>query len=420
MEPLLGLFDLGFVARLGPQAMAIVGITESLMLIVMAIASGVSVATAAVVSRRMGEKRVDAVCRATVQGALVALVVSLSCALVGVLVAPQLLRIMGGDEALVAAGASFVRVMLASSVPLTLLVVLSACLRATGDAATSLRALLVAYLINLVLDPLLIYGLASLPRLGVTGAAVAACVGRGLGVVYILAHLLSGRGRIRLRSADFHIDAESTIRLLGSSLVAAGQFLAPIASWLSLVRILTPFGTPVIAGYTITLRIVVFFLGITLEGVSSAGAVLVGQNLGARRPDRAERTAKVIGWYAMWGLLASALTLGFFAPAIASLFTSDAETQSFAVTSLRFLCTGSVFAGWGVILSEALNGAGDATAPLVINIGSYLVVQIPLAFMLARVMGAKGVFVAVVASEALQAVLAALAFRFRNWKARQV
>ena len=420
LESVFAVVDVFYVARLGPEAVAAVGLTEAILTVVYSVATGLSVATTAMVARRIGEKDAEAASVAAVQAIWLGVAVSALGSLAA-LVAPRLLGLMGGSPGLIATGRGYTAVMLGTSVTIFLLFLINAAFRGAGDAAIAMKALWLANLINLVLDPCLIFGLGPFPKLGVTGAAVATAIGRGTGILYQLLVLARGRGRIRIRRAQLRLEPRILWRLLRLSLTGMLQFLVGTASWLGLVRIITLFGSAALAGYTIAVRIIVFAI-LPSWGMSNAAATLVGQNLGAGKPERAERSAWATGFYNMLLLAAiGALFVGFAEPLV-RLFAAEAPVVAAGVKCLRLVSYGYPFYAYGMVLAQAFNGAGDTVTPTVINVFCYWLFEIPLAWVLAILwsLGPTGVFLAITIAESVLAVVAALVFRRGRWKAQKI
>jgi putative MATE family efflux protein len=421
MEAVFGILDVFFVGRLGAEAVAAVGLTESLLTVIFAVAIGLCMATTALVARRIGEKQPEEAARAAVQAVAVGVAASLPFAAVGALWPRALLTWMGAPHSVVEAGWGYTAWMLGGNTSIMLLFLINAVFRGAGDATVAMRSLWLANAVNLVLDPCLIFGLGPFPELGVTGAAVGTTVGRTVGVAYQARALASGRGRLRLERRHVRIDGGLMLHLVRLSVGGVGQFLIGTASWLGLVRILTGFGASALAGYTIALRIIVVAL-LPAWGMSNAVATLVGQNLGAGKPDRAERSVWIVGLYNMAFLLG---VMGLFlweAEPLIALFSSDAVVQQVGAQCLRVVSYGYAFYAWGMVLVQAFNGAGDTVTPTWINLGCYWLFQIPLALGLAQALGygPLGVFLAITLAESLLAVVGLAVFQRGAWKTRSV
>jgi putative MATE family efflux protein len=421
MESAFALTDVFFVGRLGSAAVAAVGLTESLLTVVYAVAMGLCLSTTAIVARRIGEKQPEEAARAAVQAVAAGLGLSLVFAVLGLCAPRALLRLMGASDAVVDEGWGYAAWMLGGNATVVLLFLLNAVFRGAGDATVAMRSLWVANAVNIVLDPCLIFGLGPFPRLGVTGAAIATNLGRAIGVAWQLRALASGRGRLRVERRHLRLDRGLMLHLVRLSLGGVGQFLIGTASWLGLVRILSLFGAGALAGYTIALRIIIVAL-LPSWGMSNAVATLVGQNLGAGKPERAERSVWIVGLYNMAFLLAVMGAFLWGAERLLSLFSADPAVQELGALCLRVVSCGYAFYAWGMVLVQAFNGAGDTVTPTWINLGCYWLFQIPVALVLARVLGygPLGVFLAITLAESLLAVVGLAVFRRGVWKTRAV
>jgi putative MATE family efflux protein len=421
MESLFSIVDVFWVGRLGPEAVATIGLTESLLTIIFAVAMGLSMATTATIARRTGEKDPAGASVAAVQAILSGIVISVPVGLIGVLYTPALFRMMGASPSLIATGSGYSMIILGGNVVIMLLFLINAVFRGAGDAAIAMRVLWIANAVNLVLDPCFIFGWGPFPEWGVTGSAVATTIGRGVGVIYQLAVLLRGSSRVQVRLDQARLDLGVMLRLLRISVGGMLQFLVATASWLGLVRIVAIFGDSALAGYTIALRIVIFAL-LPSWGMSNAAATLVGQNLGAGKPQRAERSVWVTGLGNMVFLGLVTIVFVVFAEPMIRVFTDDSAVVSYGVDGLRFISYGYIFYAYGMVMVQAFNGAGDTFTPTIINLFCYWLFQIPLAYTLALPagLGAKGVFLAITIAESAIAVVGVLVFRRGRWKERTV
>ena len=421
MESVFAVVDVFWVSRLGPDAIATVGLTESMLTLVYTAAMGLSIGVAAVVARRIGEKRPDEAAEAAVQGIALGLVVAAAVAVLGITLAPRLLAIMGASPGVIAIGSGYTRMMLGGSATVLLLFLINAIFRGAGDAAIAMRVLWLANIINILLGPCLIFGLGPFPRLGVTGAAVATTIGRGTGVLYQLYRLSRGDARIAIRRAHLALKPAvmgSLIRLSGSGTF---QVLVGTASYIGLVRIVSTFGSAAVAGYTIAIRLVIFCL-LPSWGLSNAAATMVGQSLGAGKPDRAERAVWIAAGYNMLVLGAVGVLFVIFANPIVGLFTHHPIAGPTGALALRTMSYGFVFYALGMVLTQSFNGAGDTWTPTWINLACFWLWEIPLAYVLARVagFGPFGVFLAITVGYSALAVVSAVLFRQGRWKLRQV
>ena len=421
MESTFAIVDVFFVSRLGDAAVATVGVTESMLTIVYAFGIGLAMATTALVARRIGEKNVDGAVRgaaaAVALGVAIGIVLGIPC----LVFAPELLRLMQAPDEVVASGAGYTRAVLGGNLVVLLLYLNNAIFRGAGDPALALRALVLANGINIVLDPCLIFGLGPFPELGVTGAGIATLIGRSTGVAYQFWMLHRGVGRLALRGPAARVELPIVRELVRLSLGGVGQLLIATASWVALMRIVAPFGSEALSGYTIAVRIVIFAL-MPAWGLSNAAATLVGQNLGANRPERAEHSVWLTGRYNMVFMLVVTVLFLAFAPALVTVFTAKPETHAIGVRALRTLAYGYVFYAWGMVVAQAFNGAGDTLTPTWLNFFCFWCIQIPLAWVLARPLGLgpDGVFWAVCVSESVLAVAAILLFRRGRWKEARI
>ena len=421
MQSLFMVVDVFFVGKLGPDAVAIVGLTDSLLMLVFSIAIGLSMGATAMVARRVGEGDIDAAAVAAIQVIAVGFVLALPIGLLGVIYAPESLELMGASSALAERGTGFTAIILGGNVTVMLLFLINAVFRGAGDPAIAMRALWIANLINIGLDPLLIFGIGPFPELGLEGAAIATTVGRGLGVVYQLWVLGNGSSRVVLHWRQVKLVPDVMMRLLRVSGIGIVQYLVSTASFLGLVRILALFGDVALAGYTIAVRVIIFIL-LPAWGLGNAAATLVGQNLGAGNTERAERSV----WFTarcntiFLGLVA--IVFLFFSKPLAGLFVPEQDVVAVAAECLQIFAYSYVFWGFGVITVLAFNGAGDTTTPTWINFWVYWVVQIPLAWGLAVELGygPTGVFWAITISQLLLAIVGVAMFRRGSWKTRTI
>ena len=420
MESLFAVVSIFWVARLGAEAVATVGLTEALLSIVYALAMGLGMAGTAVIARRVGAKDQEGASVAAVQVLLLGIAAS---ALIGVaaLFAPQLLRIMGASEAVIAGGVGYTALMLGGNATVTLLFILNAAFRGAGDPAISMRSLWLANALNIVLVPLFVYGVGPIPEMGVTGAAVATNIGRGIGVAYVLWLLFGGTRRLVIARRHWKADAAAMATMLRIGWSASVQMLIMSASWIGVIRILATYGDAALAGYTISMRVMVFAF-LPAWGTANAAATLVGQNLGAGKPERAAQSAWVAGHYNAVLLVAWGLAFLLIPEWIIGLFTQDAAVAGYAVQSLRVVAVAFPAFAYGMVLTQSFNGAGDTVTPLWLNIVWFWIFQIPLAWALAQVLGfgPMGVFVAGTASYMGLAATSVVLFRRGRWKTKRV
>ncbi len=421
MESLFGIVNIFWVARLGHDAVAGVGLTETLLTVLYSLALGVSMATTAMVARRTGEHNHEGASVAAVQSIVLGVLLSVLIAVPGILYAPQLLRAMGAEPPVIAHGSTYTKILLGSSTSIMLLFLMNAIFRGAGDAAIAMRVLWAANGLNLVLDPLLIYGLGPFPEMGVTGAAVATCISRSLGVALQFAVFLRGRGRVHVSRRHLVLDVPVLQRLSRLSATGMLQFLIAHASWVALVSVIARSGSSALAGYTIAIRIIVFSL-LPSWGLANAAATLVGQNLGARQPERAELAVWRCGFYNMFFLGAVGVIFIVSPEPLIRWFSAEPEVVAYGAACLRIISYGYVFYAFGMVMVQAFNGAGDTTTPTIINLGCYWMFQLPVAWLLAIHWGhgASGAFWAVPVAESVLAVTGVLVFRRGGWKRREI
>ena len=421
LESLFAVVDVFWVGRLGENAVATVGITESLLSLVFAIGMGLSLSTTAMVARRIGEKDPEDAAVAAVQAIVLGLSISLAIGIPCWIYAPRLLQLMGASPQLVATGVGYTRIALGGSGVVLMLFLNNAIFRGAGDAAIAMRLLWVSNIINLILDPCLIFGLGPFPRLGVTGAALATFTGRGIGVGYQFYRLLRGTERIRVLTRQLRVNLGVLWRLVRVSFTGIMQFAIAHTSWIGLVRIVSVFGAAALAGYTIAIRIVVFLI-LPSWGLSNAAATLVGQNLGAGKPERAEQAVWRTGFYNMLFLGSLGVLFIFFAEPIIRLFTQDPAVVPLGTSCLRIISYGNVGYAYGMVMLQAFNGAGDTVTPTIVNLFGFWLLEIPLAYWLAipARLHSNGVFIAIVVAEGAIAAASAVLFKRGKWKTQQI
>lgn len=420
-ESLFALVDVFWVAKLNSDAVATVGLTESMLTIIYSVVLGLGMSTTAMVARRIGERDPEGAAVAAVQSIWLGAAGALLIGLPSMLAAPRLLALMGGSAALVGTGSNYTRIMLGSSGVVLFLFLNNAIFRGAGDAAVAMRVLWLANLINLALDPCLIFGLGPFPQLGVTGAAVATTTGRSIGVVYQFYLLFRGTERLRVLPSQVRVRLGVMLRLLRVSSTGILQFLIAHISWIGLVRIVSVFGSNTLAGYTIGVRIVIFVI-LPSWGLSNAAATLVGQNLGAKQPMRAEQSVWRTGAYNALFLGSVGVFFLFFAEPVAGLFTHDPAVIPLAAACLRMLSYGNVGYAYGMVMMQAFNGAGDTVTPTIFNVFCFWLLELPLAYALAMPLGlgVRGVYLSVVISEATFALVGVLVFRRGRWKLQKI
>ena len=426
MESLFAVADVFWVSRIGNvHAVAVVGITESLMTIIYAVAIGIAIAATAMVARRIGEKDPEAASR--VAGQIITLGICVS-AVMGMLMggfAPQILRLMGASDEVVNLGSNFARVMLGGNITVFLIFVINAIFRGAGDAVIAMRTLWLANGINIMLAPFLIFGVGPFPEVGVTGAAVATNIGRGVGVLYQLSHLVRRGNRVRVGLAHLRPNFVLMKSVLSTSATGIAQLLINTTSWVGLVSILAGFGSAALAGYTISVRIVLFAL-LPAWGLANAGATLVGQNLGAEKPDRAEASVWIATRYNAYFLGIVGVLFIIFARPIVTLFNSaehaDPAVTAYGAQALWIVGLGFPLYAVGMCVVSAFNGAGDTRTPTILNFFAFWCCEIPLGWLLAHPLGLgpTGVFIAIPAAFSILAVWGTILFRKGYWKAKRV
>ncbi len=421
LESVFAVVDVFFVASLGASAVATVGITESVITLVYAVAIGLAMGTTALVARRVGEKNPREAADTAVQAVIVGVVASIPIALVGLFFAKKVLALMGADAWSIEHGYRYTMWMLGGNVVIMLIFVCNAIFRGAGDAAVAMRVLWVANGINIVLDPALIRGWGPLPQMGIEGAALATNIGRAIGVAMQLFILLRGAKHIRVLAVQVRVNAAVMLRLVRVSLGGIGQLIIATSSWVGLVRIMATFGSEALAGYTIAVRIIMFTF-MPAWGLSNAAATLVGQNLGAQQPERAERSVWMVGWANMALLGLVGLCYVLLDQPLVRIFTAEPAVVAAGAECLRTVSYGYLFYAWGMVMVQAFNGAGDTVTPTRLNLLCFWLIEIPLAYLLAMVLdvGASGVYWSIVISESLLGLLAIWFFRRGGWKQKQV
>jgi len=418
MESVFALVDIFFVGRLGKHAVSVVGLTESVLTIVYSTAIGISMAATAVVARRVGEKNPQGAATAATQSIIVGLALVAFTTVTGLVFAPDILRIMGAEPETVRYGVMYTRILFASNISIMLLFLINGIFRGAGNAFIAMKSLGLANLCNIILCPLLINGLGPIPALGLTGAALATAIGRSVGVCYQLYHLFRGNGLVRLTRASFRAEWTTMRSLIKVAWPATLQFIIASCSWIFMARLVAETGhSAASAGYQIALRIVMFFI-LPAWGISNASATLVGQNLGAKQFDRAEKSVYTTAIYNIVFMLSVSVIFLVWAHPIVSFFTEQDDVRAFAATALRSISTGFVFYGISMVMMSALNGAGDTRTPTIVNFCCFWLFQIPLAYVLARHfgLGPKGVFVCVPIAETAVAIMSFIFFRRGKWK----
>jgi putative MATE family efflux protein len=418
LESVFAVVDMFFVGKLGANAIATVGLTESSITIIYSLAIGLSTAATAVVARRIGEKDPEAAAHAGAQSLLIALVLTVVISILGIIFAADILRIMGASDTVVKEGAVFTRIMLGGSLAIILLFLINGIFRGAGDAAMAMKSLWIASLLNIVLCPLLINGYGPFPELGLKGAAIATVIGRSTGVLYQCYHLFKGKGTIRLKRWHFKWNGPVAKNIVNVAWPATFQFVIQSGSWIILAALVAYTGhTEASAGYQVAIRNVVFFI-MPAWGLSNAAATLVGQNLGAKQPLRAEQSVWLTAKYNALFMAGVMLLFLFFASPIISIYTREPGVHRYGTMALQIIGSGYIFYGIGMVMIQALNGAGDTKTPTWINLVGFWAFQVPLAWVLSMPlgMGPVGSFIAIPAAESILALAAWYYFRKGKWK----
>lgn len=421
MESLFALFDIFFVGKLGAEAIAVVGLTESIIVIVYALAFGIAISATATIARRTGENDAEGAAQTAVQILYLGLIVSIILGIVGVIFAPQILALMGAEQSVVALGTNYMRVMLGGNFVIVFLFLINAIFRGAGDAAIAMRVLILANTLNIILAPCFIFGVWFFPELGVTGAAVGTTIGRGCGVLFALFYLLKRENRFKIERRHLAFQPAAVWKLTKLSASAAIQTIIGMASWTILVKIISGFGTDAVAGYQIGIRVVIFAL-LPSVGTSNAAATLVGQSLGAGKPERAEKAVWSAAFLNAGLLTVIGILLAIFAHWIVGFFTTDATVLVYGTDALRTIAFGFTFYAFGMVMETSFNGAGDTFTPTIINLFVFWLFEIPLAYVLAYHFGFRehGVFLAILIAFSVLAVVSTILFRRGKWKLKQI
>lgn len=421
MESLFAVVDIYFVGKVSTEAVAAVGFTESMMTIIYSIAFGVAMAITAMVSRRIGEKDVEGATKVAGQAIVVGFILAAGFSVAGIFFSRELLALVGADEAVVETGHSYTQWLMGGNFVIMFIFMFNAIFRGAGDAALAMRVLILSNSLNLILDPLLIFGLGPIPAMGVEGAAIATNIGRTVGVSFQLYLLFGPRGVIRLKTSDLIPNWSIIRKKLSISAGGAGQFIIASASWLFLMKIMSRFGSEAVAGYTIAIRVLIFTI-LPAWGIANAAATLVGQNLGAQQPDRAEKSVWKSAFYCM--IFMGIVSIGYiaFADQVIALFNDDALVVKHGSAALTFISVSYVLFAYGMVISQAFNGAGDTRTPTLMNLICFWFIQIPLAYFLAVSieMESHGVYLAIVIAESVLAGLCIYLFRKGKWKLTKI
>ncbi len=417
MESLFAVVDIYFVGKVSVNAIATVALTESVIMIVYAISIGLSMAATAMVARRVGEGKKEDASVAAVQAIIMTVAISMLFSIVGIFFPRQILELMGGEADLVNEGYRYTMIMLAGNLTIMLIFLINAIFRGAGDASIAMRVLWLSNGLNIILDPILIFGLGPIPAFGVEGAAIATTIGRGTGVIYQLIKLSGPNSIVHVAWRHLKVNAEIIWRLCKIAAGGIGQYMIGTLSWLFLVRISAVFGAEVLAGYAVAFRIIMFTI-LPSWGLSNAAATLVGQNLGAGQPERAEKSVWKCAFYNMIFLGVISLIFGIWAEWFVGIFSSEPEVVKYGALALRYICFGYIFFAYGMVIGQAFNGAGDTRTPTIINFFCFWMFEVPLAYLLAVTLGfgPKGIFSAIAIAVVLLAVVCVTIFKKGSWK----
>ncbi|WP_428742899.1 MATE family efflux transporter [Tenacibaculum sp.] len=421
MESIFALVDIIYVSRVSVNAVATVGLTESVLTLVYAVAIGLSMAATALVARRTGEKDSEGANQTAVQVIFLGIFISILISIVGIVYPKEILRLMGGEPSLIAEGYGYTRVLLGGNITVMLLFLINAIFRGAGNASIAMWTLILSNGLNIILDPIFIFGLGPIPAYGVEGAAIATTIGRGTAVVAQLSVLFFGAGKIKLVLKDLMIRVSVMVNLIKVSLGGIGQFIIGTSSWVFLMRIISEFGSEVLAGYTIAIRIMMFTL-MPAWGMSNAAATLVGQNLGAQQPSRAEKSVWITSKYCAFFMGAVSVIYIFFAPTFLDWFSDNTEVVENGALCLQIIAAGYIAYAYGMVVIQSFNGSGDTKTPTYINFVCFWLFQLPFAYLMAITFdfGPVGVFTAITLAEVLIAIVGIWLFRKGKWKTVQV
>lgn len=417
MESIFALVDIFYVSRVSVNAVATIGLTESVVTLVYAVAIGLSMAATAIVARRVGEKDLKGASQAAVQVIILGVLVSVIVSILGIWYAKEILALMGAEPDLISEGYGYTQILIGGNLTIMLLFMINAIFRGAGNASIAMWTLILSNGLNILLDPIFIFGWGPVPAFGVKGAAIATTIGRGTAVLYQLVVLFYGIGKIKVTLQDIAIKISVMFNLIKVSLGGIGQFLIGTSSWVFLMRIMSEFGSEVLAGYTIAIRVMMFTL-MPSWGMSNAAATLVGQNLGAQQPDRAEKSVWITGKYNAIFMGLVSLVYLIFAKQIIMWFSNESEVITYGSLCLRVLAAGYVFYAYGMVVIQSFNGAGDTKTPTYINFFCFWLFQLPFAYLTAITLdwGPKAVFLAITLAEVLIAIVGIIWFKRGSWK----
>ncbi|TJY35816.1 MATE family efflux transporter [Pontimicrobium aquaticum] len=417
MESIFAIVDIFYVSQVSVNAVATIGLTESVITLVYAIAIGLSMAATAIVARRVGENDLKGASQAAVQVIFLGTAVAIGISVIGIMYPKEILSIMGAETDLIEEGYGYTQVLLGGNITIMLLFLINAIFRGAGNASIAMWTLILSNGLNIILDPIFIFGFGPVEAYGVEGAAIATTIGRGSAVVFQLGILFFGYSKIKVAVKDLVLQEGVMFNLIKVSLGGIGQFLIGTSSWVFLMRIMSEFGSEVLAGYTIAIRVMMFTL-MPAWGMSNAAATLVGQNLGAKQPERAETSVWVTGKYSAIFMLLVSIVYLVFSPQIIALFTAEAEVIKYGSLCLRVIAAGYVFYGYGMVIINAFNGSGDTKTPTYINFVCFWLFQLPFAYLMAITLdyGPVGVFAAITLAEILIAIIGVIWFKKGKWK----
>lgn len=421
MESLFAVVDIYFVSKIGINAIAAVGLTETMMTITYSLGWGLAMGTTAMVSRRIGGKDNKGASISAVQSVYLGILVSVPMLVAGIFFSEDLLKLMGASDSIIEEGAGYTKLLFGSNIIIILLFLINGIFRGAGDATLAMRALWISNGLNIVLDPMLIFGIGPFPELGIEGAATATIIGRSLGVCYQLYHLFRGKGIIKIHKENWHLKPDIILRLVKLSAGVTAQFIIGSASWIFLMRIISTFGSTALAGYTVAVRIIIFSI-LPAWGFSNAAATMVGQNLGAKQPDRAEKSVWRTGLFNVIFMGTVMVIYLVYANNLAAFFTDDKEVITRAAECLYIFSLGYLFFAFGMVLVQAFNGAGDTRIPTIMNFFVFWLFQLPCAYLLAIELsiGAAGVYWTIVISETIFTIVGYFLFKKGRWKSVMV
>ncbi len=421
MESIFAIVDIFYVSQVSVNAVATIGLTESVITLVYAVAIGLSMAATAVVARRIGEKDIKGASQATVQVIFLGISVASIISVIGILYPKEILGLMGAEPDLIAQGYGYTQVLLGGNVTIMLLFLINAVFRGAGNASIAMWTLILSNGLNIILDPMFIFGFGPIPAFGVEGAAIATTIGRGTAVLFQLAVLFYGWSKLKIRVRDLILQINVMMNLVKVSLGGIGQFLIGTSSWVFLMRIMSEFGSDVLAGYTIAIRVMLFSF-MPAWGMSNAAATLVGQNLGANKPDRAEKSVWVTGKYNAYFMAIVSMIYLVFAKQIIMLFNQEPSVVKYGSLCLQVIASGYVFYAYGMVVIQSFNGSGDTKTPTLINFICFWLIQLPFAYIVSIYFeaGPKGVFWSITIAEVMIAIIGIVWFKKGKWKTVKV